>query len=242
MKVLVRFHWGPLNCENCLRFCWSLTKFALLLQKWLILTESSLLHSSGFLVGKHMFSSVYSSVTVSHKNHCITLHSFDRRFCHSVMSRPAHGWWFYSHIAIMTNPRSTFLSHLSSSSFGLCLGPCGSPSFAGGSLQVPACLQHSGCLWAADTGLGKTAARRTVSGPETLYSLGEACCLDHRVRTCICRRKTAFFQKTEYEKLLFILLAHFNPWLSGWSTTCVRYTAYIYSTGRLTLHRLSNES
>lgn len=145
-------------------------------------------------------------------------------------------------MTIMTNPRSTFLSHLSSSSFGLCLGPCGSPSFAGGSLQVPACLQHSGCLWAADTGLGKTAARRTVSGPETLYSLGEACCLDHRVRTCICRRKTAFFQKTEYEKLLFILLAHFNPWLSGWSTKCVRYTAYIYSTRRLTLHRLSNES
>lgn len=55
-------------------------------------------------------------------------------------------------------------------------------------------------------------------------------------------KNSFFFQKTEYEKLLFILLAHFNPWLSGWSTKCVRYTAYIYSTRRLTLHRLSNES
>lgn len=95
-------------------------------------------------------------------------------------------------------------SHLSSSSCALYQAPCRSLCIAARSLLTPACLHSSGCSRAACAGSGRAAAKKNVSGPETLYLLGAACCFDHRDCTFICRRTRTkeFFNGVNVEKQL----------------------------------------
>lgn len=116
------------------------------------------------------------------------------------------------------------LRYLFCSSLWLCLAPCGSPGFAAGGLPVPACLLHSGCWWAAGTDPGKTAARRTVYEPRSLYLPGEAWCLDRREQTVICRRKT-----TCYHFLLLKSASKHWAWKSCNTTVLLINASCVYT-------------
>lgn len=79
--------------------------------------------------------------------------------------------------------------HLSSPSPGLGPAPCGFPESAAGCLPATAWALRSACWWAAGTGPGTEASRRTESGPETLYPPGEAWRSERRDNALIWQRK-----------------------------------------------------
>lgn len=146
-----------------------------------------------------MFLHIFNTVTIPQTTvHQFTIHPWSTLFSDewmdlSGMLVPLPG---NNNSGKKTNSLS--LSHLSASSFGLCLDLCRAPSFAESSLLLPACPHRSRCLSTADSGPGTVASRRTASGPGTLYLFGEACHLGYR----------GFYytgqQKTHNSKCLFL--------------------------------------